>query len=221
VPLLLKIRIRRVLALLIVVSAGLLGCGTQSSAPAANRDDDSASARTSERHESRKEERREERRDERRDEHRAGGRERADQPASTSSSASAIPTGDRYDLERDEQRGGHTVAKHVARTDDQLRERLDRERNISAASSWTDLPTAEQTVATALRANQNRIAEWQQRGYPRANLALHFNAGRVVGRSLRHGADQAVDVSQAVVVLRADGPASFFVLTTYPEEGRE
>ncbi len=56
-----------------------------------------------------------------------------------------------------------------------------------------------------------------RRGYPRANLALHYNAGRTIGRSLRRGEDAAVDCTGAVIVLRADGPESFYVLTTYPE----
>ena len=32
--------------------------------------------------------------------------------------------GYRYDLVRDEERGGHTLKKHVGRTDEQLEERL-------------------------------------------------------------------------------------------------
>ncbi|MGB7731427.1 MAG: RNase A-like domain-containing protein [Candidatus Acidiferrum sp.] len=124
---------------------------------------------------------------------------------------------DRYDLARDEERGGHTLKKHVGRTDEELRERLRRERNISAASTWTDRETAEVTVAEALRANRDRIEKSMRRGYPRANLALHYNAGRVIGRSLRRGEEQAVNCTSAVIVLRADGPDSFYVLTTYPE----
>jgi len=99
-----------------------------------------------------------------------------------------------------------------------LRERLLRERNISAASTWTDRETAEITVAQALRAERGRIESWMRRGFPRANLALHYDAGRTIGRSLRHGEEQTVDCSNAVIVLRADGPDSFYVLTTYPEE---
>ena len=41
----------------------------------------------------------------------------------------------RYDLARDEVRGGHTLDKHVGRSDSELRERLTTERNISAAST--------------------------------------------------------------------------------------
>lgn len=124
---------------------------------------------------------------------------------------------DRYDLERDEQRGGHTLRKHVARTDADLRERLERERNISAASTWTDRGTAEQVVAEALRAERGRIENWLRRGYPRPNLALHYDAGAVIGRSLQREESQVVNCTSAVIVLRADGPDGFFVLTTYPE----
>jgi len=122
-----------------------------------------------------------------------------------------------YDLGRDEQRGGHTLARHVARTDEDLRERLARERNISAASTWTDRETAETVVGQALRAEHGRVESWMRRGFPRANLALHYNAGHVIGRSLRRGDSQTVDCSSAVIVLRADGPESLYVLTTYPE----
>jgi CDI toxin RNase A-like protein len=133
-------------------------------------------------------------------------------------SAGASGAGERYDLERDEELGGHTLRKHVGRSDAELEERLRRERNISAASTWTDRETAEQTVGEALQAEHGRIESWMRRGYPRANLALHYDAGRVIGRSLRRGESQVVNCSSAVMVLRADGPESFFVLTTYPEE---
>ncbi|HXY08642.1 MAG TPA: RNase A-like domain-containing protein [Terriglobales bacterium] len=130
---------------------------------------------------------------------------------------SPAPGGSRYDLAKDEARGGHTLSKHVGRTDDELRERLLRERNITAASTWTDRPTAEYVIGEALRAERGRLESWMRRGYPRANLALHYDAGRPIGRSLRRGEDQVVDATQAVIVLRADGPDSFYVLTAYPE----
>jgi Bacterial CdiA-CT RNAse A domain len=122
-----------------------------------------------------------------------------------------------YDLGRDEQRSGHTLARHVALTDDALRERLAHERNISAASTWADRATAEAVVGEALAAEHGRVESWIGRGYPRSNLALHYNARRVIGRSLRRGDVQTVECSSAVIVLRADGPESFYVLTTYPE----
>jgi hypothetical protein len=122
----------------------------------------------------------------------------------------------RYDLEADEQRGGHSIRKHVGRTDDELRERLERERDISASSTWTDLSTAEETVGDALRADRDKIARWQEQGERRRNLALHYDSGRVIGRSISHGSSEVQQCTRAVIVLKADG-AGFLVLTTYPE----
>ncbi|HKM81786.1 MAG TPA: RNase A-like domain-containing protein [Candidatus Acidoferrum sp.] len=137
--------------------------------------------------------------------------------AQRASSSSAGRAAERYDLSDDEKRGGHTLARHVARTDEELRERLRREGNISAASTWTDRETAEETIAEALRSERRRIESWMRRGYPRANLALHHEARRDIGRSLRQGETEAVRCHDAVIVLRADGPDTFYVLTAYPE----
>lgn len=126
----------------------------------------------------------------------------------------------RYDLARDEVRGGHTLDKHVGRSDQELRQRLDRERNISAASTWTNREVAEKTVGQALRAEHDKIVRWEERGYRRPNLALHFDTGHVIGRSVRHGDQSPSPSTQAVIVLKADGPDSFYVLTSYPEERR-
>jgi Bacterial CdiA-CT RNAse A domain len=131
--------------------------------------------------------------------------------------ATAKNVKERYDLERDEERGGHTLGRHVARTDAELAERLERERNISAASTWTNREAAEETVAEGLRAERGRVESWMRRGYRRANLALHYSAGRPIGRSLQRGESASVTCTDAVIVLRADGPDGFYVLTAYPE----
>src|SRR3954447_16923585 len=68
------------------------------------------------------------------------------QPGSFSKSPppnAAVSANGFYNLERDEQAGGHTLRRHVGRTDDQLRERVGRERDISAASTYTDQASAE------------------------------------------------------------------------------
>jgi toxin YxiD len=139
---------------------------------------------------------------------------------STTKSAQNGQSDARYDLARDEARGGHTLDKHVGRSDQELRERLDRERNISAASTWTNREVAEETIAQALRAERDKIARWEERSYRRPNLALHFDAGRVIGRSIRHGDERSSPATQAVIVLKADGPNSFYVLTSYPGDWR-
>lgn len=126
----------------------------------------------------------------------------------------------RYDLRADEHLGGHTIARHVGKSDAELRARLSRERRIAAASTYTDLETAERTVFLALRASQARVARWAARTGRRPNLALDYEgaSGRVVGRSLRRGHPEPEPCEDAVVVLRWDERSDrYFVLTSYPE----
>jgi len=141
-------------------------------------------------------------------------------PDRQSSSAVSQPaSGPSHDLSQDEAVGGHTLKKHVGRTDDQLRERLERERNISAASTYTDRETAERVVGTALQQEQARIQRWLGRPNGHPNLVLDYNgdAAHPIGRTLRRGEDRTEPCSHAVLVLKFDPPAGYHVLTTYPE----
>ncbi|MCE7960411.1 MAG: cytoplasmic protein, partial [Acidobacteria bacterium ACB2] len=121
-----------------------------------------------------------------------------------------------------EARGGHTLARHVGLSDAQLRERLRREPRISAASTYTDRPTAERVVGAALAAGRKRIEGWRSREGRRPNLVLDYRSpDGPVGRSLRRRASASVPCADAVVVLRWDeGSGDFFVLTSYPEARR-
>jgi len=49
---------------------------------------------------------------------------------------------------------------------------------------------------------------------------LTYDAGRVIGRIMRRGDEASSPATQAVIVLKADGPDSFYVLTSYPEDRR-
>ena len=140
--------------------------------------------------------------------------------SATKNTAGKESHGERYDLAQDEERGGHTLRRHVGRSREELRQRLQTESDISAASSWTDRATAELTVAAGLRAGRERVADWERRGAGRSNLTLHFDAGRAIGRSLRRGEQETVVCTEAIIVLRTDGMNGFYVLTTYPEARR-
>jgi hypothetical protein len=124
----------------------------------------------------------------------------------------------RHDLSADEARGGHTLKKHVGRSDDELRARLQRERNITAASTYTDRKTAETAIATALENDADRVRSWSARRGNRPNLVLDFHGDTThpVGRTMHRGDSTSQPCSNAVVVLRADGD-SYYVLTSYPE----
>ena len=135
----------------------------------------------------------------------------------------ADPAGARYDLGRDEARGGHTLARHVGRSDAELKERLRREPNISAASTYRDRATAERVVARALALDRARVDQWLARTGSRPNLVIDYRdvtGEEPIGRSLPRRSSRPLSCSDAVVVLRWDGQHGFFVLTSYPEARR-
>jgi hypothetical protein len=130
----------------------------------------------------------------------------------------------RRDLAADERCGGHTLARHVGRTDVELVERLRRQPGISAASTYPDRETAEIVVGATLAQERDRVSTWERRSGRRPNLALRYRGdprGPPIGRSLRRGRPRPEPCVDAVVVLRweprRDG---FCVLTSYPETRR-
>jgi hypothetical protein len=126
--------------------------------------------------------------------------------------------GSTRDLAIDEARGGHTLARHVGRTDEQLRERLRQEPNISAASSYTDRQAAERAVGTAIQSSQGKIQRWMERGSRRPNLVLEYTEPNdALGREMHRRALGSVPCDHSIVVLKADGATEFYVLTSYPE----
>jgi len=128
-------------------------------------------------------------------------------------------SGPRRDLSQDEAAGGHILRKHVGRTDEQLRERLEHERHISAASTYTDREAAELAVGTELQQQQGKIQRWLERQGGHPNLVLDYDGDpqHPIGRSLRRGEIRSEPCSHALVVLKWTGPNDFYVLTSYPE----
>ena len=146
---------------------------------------------------------------------------------STANSGSAIPVGASQtesrvwqgsprDLSRDEAAGGHVLRKHVGRTDDELRDRLEREPHIAAASTYTDRATAEHAIGAAIAESQNRVQSWLNRSGARPNLVLDYDASQPIGRTINRGEKQPRPCSKAVVVLKY-AVAGYYVLTSYPE----
>jgi len=129
----------------------------------------------------------------------------------------------RRDLSLDESMGGHTLARHVGKSDAELADRLRRERQISAASTYTDRATAERSVGAALADGGGKLSAWMRRSGRRPNLVLHYveSTRRPIGRSLMRGRNRLVSCTRAIVVLRWDDRKDrYYVLTSYPEADR-
>ena len=138
-------------------------------------------------------------------------------PPHAERSLAASATGPVRDLSQDEAAGGHILRKHVGRTDDQLLERLDHERNISGASTYTDRATAERAVGSAIAQSQDRIERWLNRSGGHPNLVLDYDSDQPIGRTINRGESHSRPCSHALVVLKYDPPSSYYVLTSYPE----
>jgi uncharacterized membrane protein len=125
-----------------------------------------------------------------------------------------------HDLSADEAKGGHTLKRHVGKTDTELRERLTQER-VSAASTYADRATAEAAVAAALEQNKERVESWRNKQGGHPNLVLDYSSDKPLGRTLHRGESESQPCSHAVVVLRFDPPNEEHVLTSYPQCGTE
>ena len=146
---------------------------------------------------------------------RSGKSAAAQAPGTTVEAGSGERSEAARDLAGDEARGGHTLERHVGRSDAELFRRLADEPGISAASTFTDRATAERVVGATLRSQAARIERWLARGD--GNLALDYQGapGEVVGRSLARGERAPRPTGAARVVLRKRS-GGYFVLTAYP-----
>ena len=112
--------------------------------------------------------------------------------------------------------GGHLVARHVGLSEGELARRLATEPGITAASSFTDGPTADAAVATTLQARQAKITAWRKAGGDR--LVLTYRLPKPVGTSMKRGAAHAVPAAGVRLVLVRDSSAAegYHILTGYP-----
>ena len=120
-------------------------------------------------------------------------------------------------LEAHEQAGGHLIERHVGKSEQWLVDRVRRD-NISAASSFIDLPEAERLVAETLVENQDRVDAWLDgKGGNRLVIDARFDSS--TGISVVRGSDSASDVYSVKLVLeRSDriDDIGFRIVTGYP-----
>jgi len=119
-------------------------------------------------------------------------------------------------LEAHEEAGSHLIERHVGKSERELLDRLNRE-NISASSSFRDLPAAERFVAATIAEHQDRIDAWVAgEGGRRLVLDARFDAS--TGISVQRGDTRAEDVFSVKLVLeRSDALGiGYRIVTGYP-----
>lgn len=115
-------------------------------------------------------------------------------------------------------RGGHTLARHVGKTEKWLRDRLAQGLVPDAASSFVSYDEAVAAVDAAIEAARDKIGEWlKQDADPRVILLHPVNPP--VGRLLSRDSGEVIAAPRVCVVLEraADTEHGFFVRTAYPK----
>jgi hypothetical protein len=121
-------------------------------------------------------------------------------------------------LEAQERQGGHTLALHVGKSDQQLVDRLNQDKGLREESSFANLATAESAVESALQKNRGSIEAWAAHAKPRQRHAWHSRADASLGRGAYRPAGRAHIAERsgitAVMMKNADGSCTLF--TAYP-----
>lgn len=130
--------------------------------------------------------------------------------------------GARKTLGLDELLGGHSIDKHVGKSESWLRQRLLNEPETKSASSFRNYETANRVVAEAIKDNIDTIERWLS-GSSDKPLKLNVIADNPVGIILERGKGGSVglktatETNRAEILLVKDNTArGWHVLTSYP-----
>jgi hypothetical protein len=117
-----------------------------------------------------------------------------------------------------EAQGGHTIARHVGRTEAQLQARLTSQTTIPAASTFQTLAQAERAVAAGLRANRAAIAQWAKSAAPGAKQAFEWTSGTPIGQGVIRATGRLTPMSRLRIVLKKQAFQGklYYVLTAFP-----
>lgn len=113
--------------------------------------------------------------------------------------------------------GGHTILKHVGKTEAELRARLAAELRVPAASTFTNLRVAEESISKVLQVESATIKAWAQGANPR-RLELTRDLGKAIGMGVVRRTNQLVKMSKVRVVLKFEtyNGMPYYILTAFP-----
>lgn len=125
-------------------------------------------------------------------------------------------------LQNQENAGGHTIARHVGKTDAWLIGRYNGNYNISGASTYASDATATLHIQAALAIAQGGYNAWEPNAGIGSRRAVTTNLGYTVGRGVNTPTPRPAavgdvnDLDQLVTVIEKSGAGVCFLLTSYP-----
>ncbi|MEY4583117.1 MAG: hypothetical protein RL701_7820 [Pseudomonadota bacterium] len=114
--------------------------------------------------------------------------------------------------------GGHTIAKHVGRTETQLRARLAAEPRVQVASTFANIRDAEEAISKVLRLESAAVKAWAQAATPASALRLTRDVGVQVGTGVVRATGQLSRLQKVRVVLvyKSYNGMPYYILTAFP-----
>lgn len=119
-------------------------------------------------------------------------------------------------LKGHEERGGHTLERHVGKTEGDLRARLRNEPKIPAASAFTDRELAEDAVSAVLTINRETIKHLLHFQNGEARLVQSFD--RAIGKVVTRDGTVTSTREITVVIVKDSSKLGYHVKTAFPSK---
>ncbi len=115
--------------------------------------------------------------------------------------------------------GGHTLAKHVGLSEQELRERLENNKTISRASTFYNQEVAEQVISEALKANRIHLENWAKYVPPTVSAPIEYISSTSIGFGVTKGSKYVEKLYKVRVVLKYSeyNGKPFYILTAFPK----
>ncbi|ETS29784.1 hypothetical protein BB987_02575 [Photorhabdus temperata] len=115
--------------------------------------------------------------------------------------------------------GGHTLAKHVGLSEQELRARFLTNKNIEVSSSFYDIKTAETVISKILRNNQIRITSMLKYAPKGLRLEIDYISSTPIGISVTRGSKNVEKLYKVRVVLIHSeyNGQPYYILTAFPK----
>jgi len=114
--------------------------------------------------------------------------------------------------------GGHTMLKHIGKTEAEMRGRLFAQPRITAVSTFKTLEVAERTLYEAMKANRAAIEAWARAASPGATEAFYYMAASPVGQGVVRATNTMVQMNKVKFVLKMQqyNGKLYYILTAFP-----
>lgn len=123
-----------------------------------------------------------------------------------------------FDISKhDKEFNGHTVEKHVGKSNDWLDGRLAGSRHEKFVSSYTNLETTNRVIKEIVLENESKIKHWMEDD-EKDKLVLSKKFDKKIGVAIKKKDKELKDCNVGVVVLKRPHKTAekFYIVTSYP-----